>query len=127
MKKILVVDDNRDIVKLIQNRLEKNGFEVDVAADASDALDKIAAGVPDLITLDIMMPGVIGDDDKYGASLCEALKKDEAYQEIPIIIVSALPPNASPLIKDMIKQADCYIKKPIDTNKLIEEIKRILK
>ncbi len=127
MKRILVVDDEVDIVELIQNRLEYQGYQVDVASDAVTALERIESHVPDLITLDILMPGIIGDNDKYGASLCEVLKQEDVYKEIPIIMVSALKRDSRPEIEEMVRQADDYITKPFNSDDLIKKIKDILK
>jgi CheY-like chemotaxis protein len=124
MKKILVVDDDPDILELLRGRLEKNHFEVMTAPNAVRALAKVMEMKPDLITLDIMMPGVFGMD-KFGASLCETLKNDPQYNVIPILIISGVQRHSSPEIDDMVKKAEHYFSKPFDSHEVIDKINQI--
>lgn len=123
---ILVVDDEPDIVELMQNRLEAEGFRVDTAYDATEAMDKIKLNVPDLVTLDILMPGIIGDEGGYGASLCDVLKDMEEYKSLPIVMISALERNTRREVEEMVKQADAYFTKPFDSGQVISKIKELI-
>ncbi len=127
LAKILVVDDEPDILELIQNRLEGEGFNVNTAGDAVEALEKMEDYRPDLVTLDILMPGVIGDEAGYGASLCDTLKSVEDYKDIPIVMISALRRDTKEEVRRMVERADAYFTKPFDSGELIAKIKGILK
>ena len=81
--KILVVDDEAYIVELVRFNLEKEGFQVLVACDGSTALELVEKHLPDLIVLDIMLPGM------DGLEVCQRLKQDESYRSIPIIFLTA--------------------------------------
>ncbi|MCP4757815.1 MAG: response regulator [Proteobacteria bacterium] len=82
-KKVLVVDDEPDIRVFVNAFLQEAGFNVEVAIDGIDALDKIRADKPDLITLDLVMPR------KSGLALLRNLKKSDEWNDIPIIIITA--------------------------------------
>jgi two-component system alkaline phosphatase synthesis response regulator PhoP len=81
-KKILVVDDDPSIVKLLQSRLEDNGYDVIVASDGQATLDKIREAKPDLIILDIMLPKI------DGYKVANTLRADEQYKDIPIVMLT---------------------------------------
>ena len=82
-KKILVVDDEIHIAKIIQFTLEQENFEVAVANDGTEGLRKAREENPDLIVLDLMLPNI------YGYRICRLLKFDEKYKTIPVILLSA--------------------------------------
>ncbi len=83
-KRILVVDDEPDFAGIVQQNLEKEGFEVEVAYDGDEGLEKVKANPPDAIVLDVMMPG------KDGYQVCSELKADEQYADIPVILLTAV-------------------------------------
>ncbi len=118
-KKILIVDDEEDLVYLIKTRLESHGFGVVTAYDGVEAIEKAHSESPDLILLDIMMPA--GD----GFSVCQKLKSESDTKQIPIVFLSA-----KTLDKDERKGyglgAEYYIKKPFDSADLIEIINKVL-
>ncbi len=118
-KKILVVDDELIIVKLLTNRLTANGYDVVAAYDGEEALEAVRQEEPDLILLDISLPKMNGDE------VCESLKKDAAYSSIPIIILTASSQ------KEKAEQlraagADGYIIKPFKPEELLSDIRRLL-
>ena len=82
-KRVLVVDDEPDFAGIVQQNLEKEGFEVEVAYDGDEGLEKIKANPPDAIVLDVMMPG------KDGYQVCSELKADERYAGIPCLLYTS--------------------------------------
>jgi two-component system, OmpR family, alkaline phosphatase synthesis response regulator PhoP len=82
-KRILVVDDEPDIREFLSTCLEDAGFQVEVAFDGVDALDKVEKSIPDLITLDMVMPR------KSGLAFMRQLRKKEEWKEIPVIVITA--------------------------------------
>ncbi len=118
-KKILIVDDEAEIVKAVQIRLEHEGYEVLVAADGQEGLAKAKTESPDLVVLDVMLPKLDGFE------VCRFLKFDEKYKKIPIIMLTA---RAQKIDEDTSKQvgADAYIAKPFDRGAVIAKIKELL-
>ncbi len=119
MAKILLVDDERDIIEFLRYNLETEGFEVLEANNGHEALDKLSEK-PDLIVLDIMMPGLDGFET------CKKIKKDENYKNIPIIFLTAKSSEIDE-IHGLDIGADDYIQKPISPKKLIARIKSNLR
>ena len=124
-KKILLVDDNPDFVDATRLVLEaKGGFEVVVAYDGVEGLEKTKQEKPDLIVLDVMMP------NKHGYKMCEEINADKEYSKIPIILLTSVASH----IKDtefthrmgMETEADDYLEKPVDPDELLKTIKHHL-
>lgn len=120
MKKILVIDDYPDNVFLIQDRLEKAGYEVITAYEGTSGMNKAYDENPDLILLDVMMP------DISGFEVCKRLAADERTKLIPIILLTAL------IDTDNVKEgldagAFDYIKKPFNKAELLSRIKSALR
>jgi len=120
-KKILLVDDEADFVDATKFILEtKGGYEVVVAYDGVEGLEKTKLEKPDLIVLDVMMP------NKHGYKMCEELKTSEEYRYIPIILLTSVASH----IKDseythrmgMETEADDYIEKPVKPDELLKAI-----
>ena len=82
-KKILVVDDEPHIVKMVESRLKANGYEVIIAYDGQEAVEKVNSDMPDLIVLDLLLPKI----DGYMVS--DMLKQEEKYKNIPIVMLTA--------------------------------------
>ncbi len=118
-KKVLVVDDEREIVKLISIKLAKEGFEVLEAYDGEEALQKIFQEKPDLILLDFMMPRVSGWE------VFTTLKENSELRDIPIIAITAMG-HFEELIKHPAFEIAGYIIKPFDTNEVIKKVKETL-
>lgn len=113
--KILVVDDEENIRKLVKYNLILDGFEVVLAVDGKDGLDKAISEKPDLILLDIMMPEI------DGLEVCSRLKKNPETRDIPIFMLSAKGQMQD--LEDAYEMgADNYITKPFDVEKLSEII-----
>jgi two-component system, OmpR family, alkaline phosphatase synthesis response regulator PhoP len=119
MKKILLVDDEEDILEFLKYNLEQENFEVLVSTNGEDALKKISQK-PDLILLDIMMPEI------NGFELYELIKKNKESQDIPIIFLTAKSGETDE-IKGLNLGASDYIQKPISPKKLIARIKSNLR
>ncbi|MBN1913963.1 MAG: response regulator [Candidatus Omnitrophica bacterium] len=118
-KKILIVDDEVNITKVLASRLNASGYDSAVAYDGQEALDKVEAEKPDLIILDLMLPKI------EGYRVCRLLKFDKKYQHIPIIIFTA---RAQPYEKTMAESvgADAYITKPFEPDILLKKIDELL-
>ena len=119
-KKILVVDDEVDLVETIRFPLESEGFNVLVAYNGEDALNQARTETPDLILLDIMLPKL------DGYKVCRLLKFDERYRNIPILMLTAKTQEKDKTI-GMETGADEYITKPFDMDELLEKVKAYLK
>lgn len=118
-KKVLLVDDEEGFLGVIKEALEVRGFEVVTAASAIEAGLELATKKPDIILMDIKMPGI------NGIQACSSIKKNSATAKIPIIAVSALSDDHS--IKDAYRAGITdYFIKPIDIEKLVKRIKEIL-
>lgn len=120
MKKILVIDDHADNVFLIQDRLEREGYEVVTAYDGSAGMQKAYEENPDLILLDVMMP------DISGFEVCKKLTEDEKTKLIPIILLTALT-DVDNIKEGLSAGAFDYIKKPFNRVELIARIKSALR
>jgi len=119
MKKILLVDDEVDILEFVKYNLEREDFEVLVSTNGKDALKKISQN-PDLIVLDIMMP------EMDGFELYQQIKSNKSSQDIPIIFLTAKSGETDE-IKGLDLGASDYIQKPISPKKLIARIKSNLR
>ncbi len=117
---ILVVDDEPDIVEIIQYNLEKSGFDVIVAADGPAALEKARDETPDLIVLDLMLPGLEGTD------VCRILKQDERTRYIPILMLTAKSEEIDRII-GLELGADDYVVKPFSPREIALRIRNILR
>jgi two-component system, OmpR family, alkaline phosphatase synthesis response regulator PhoP len=114
-KKILVADDEPDIVEIIQYNLVKEGYEVVTAKDGDDALQKARSTNPDLIILDIMMP------KKNGVEVCEILRSQPSFKDTLILFLTALNDESSH-IKGLETGADDYISKPVSPKVLVSRV-----
>lgn len=119
-KKILVADDEPDILEIIHYNLTREGYEVTTAKDGDDALVKIKAFKPDLIILDIMMP------KKNGIQVCEILRAQPMYRDTLIIFLTALSDENSQ-IRGLETGADDYISKPISPKVLNSRVNAIFR
>ncbi len=118
-KKILIVDDERDIVKALMIRLQSNGYHVVAAFDGVQGVFMANKEVPDLVILDIRMPA--GD----GFSVVERLKESDRTSRIPVIFLTGSP-EANAEERAMGLGARFYIKKPYDPEELLDAVKRAL-
>ena len=118
-KKVLIVDDEPNIVISLEFLVKKEGFTVAVAADGEEALAKVAEFSPDLILLDVMMP------KKSGFEVCEALRTDPARSGLKIIMLTAKGRDTE-MAKGLALGADAYMTKPFSTKDLIARIREVL-
>jgi DNA-binding response OmpR family regulator len=116
---ILVVDDEIGALTLIGIMLERGGFSISKARDAKAALELLESVTPDLIILDVMMPGM------NGIELCRAIRKREATRHTPVLILSARGDSES-VIQGMEAGANDYLPKPILHHDLVSKIKSML-
>ena len=123
-KTILIVDDEPDFCSIVQGQLEKEGFEVEIAYNGIEGLEKVRANPPDAIVLDVMMP------EMDGYEVCRKLKADEKYEDIPIILLTAVASHVTSTRYShrdgMSTEADDYIAKPASAEEIMESIKRLL-
>lgn len=119
-KKILLVDDEEGFLSIIKDALEVRGFDVVTAKSAIEAGLELASKKPDLILMDIRMPGI------DGMQACAAIKKNPVTADIPLIAVSAVSDEHE--IKQAYKTGILdYFVKPVDIEKLVNRIKDVLK
>jgi len=115
-RRVLVVDDDPEIVTFLATLLELEGIDSTVATSAAAALEKLEHTVPNLVLLDIAMP------DRDGLDLCRELKKDPRTRDVPVFVVSARPG------KDVVERAlaagaEEFIRKPFENQELIARIR----
>jgi len=124
-KKILVVDDEPDFCLIVQGQLEKEGFEVDLAYNGVEGLEKVQANPPDAIVLDVMMP------EKDGYEVCKELKDDENTCDIPVLLLTAVASHVTSTryshADGMATEADDYIAKPASAEEISKSLKRMLR
>lgn len=118
-KKILIVDDEVDLVETVRFPLEIEGYHVLVAYNGEDALNQARKENPDMILLDLMLPKM------DGYKVCRLLKYDERYKHIPILMLTAKT-QAKDIVIGMKTGADEYITKPFDINYLMKKVKEYL-
>jgi len=118
-KRILLVDDERDLVDMVKMRLEAGGFEVLTAYDGQGALDRARREKPDLIILDLMLPKI------DGYKVCRMLKFDEKYKNIPVIMFTAKAQDSDKQLGEEVG-ADGYITKPFEPQVLLSRINELI-
>ena len=120
VKKLLIVDDESDLVEMVALRLEANGFSIIKAYDGQDGLEKARSLKPDLIILDLMLPKI------DGFNVCRMLKFDDKYKDIPIIIFSAKAQDSDKQLGEDVR-ANAYLTKPFEAEVLLAHIKKLIK
>ena len=118
--RILVVDDEPFNVEYLDQELTDRGYAVEVAYDGAEALAQVAASPPDLILLDVLMPGV------DGIEVCRRLKDDDGTRLIPVIIMTALTDQES-RVRGVEAGADDFLSKPVDDRELFARIRNALR
>jgi len=123
-KRVLVVDDEPDFAAIVQGNLEKEGFEVEVAYNGLEGLEKVKANPPDAIVLDVMMP------EMDGYEVCSKLKKDPQYEDIAILMLTAVASHVTSTryshFSGMSMEADDYLPKPASAEDITDSIKSLL-
>jgi DNA-binding response OmpR family regulator len=118
--KILVVDDEPDVVQLIEYNLKGAGYDVVTAADGAEALEQARSSSPNLIILDLMLPEVDGLD------VCKVLRRDRSTAGIPIVMLTAKASETDRVL-GLELGADDYVTKPFSPRELVLRVKRLLK
>jgi phosphate regulon transcriptional regulator PhoB len=118
--KILVVDDEKDILELVSYNLQKEGFQIETFHNGEDALQRIRSDRFNLIVLDLMLPGI------QGMELCRTLKSDDETASIPIIMLTAKSEELDKVL-GLEMGADDYITKPFSPRELIARVKAVLR
>jgi len=123
-KRIILVDDEPDFCSIVQGQLEKEGFEVELAYNGVEGLEKIRANPPDAIILDVMMP------EKDGYEVCNELKGDDKLADIPVVLLTAVASHVTSTryshADGMSTEADDYIAKPASAEEITQSIKGLL-
>jgi phosphate regulon transcriptional regulator PhoB len=119
-KKILVVDDERDIVDLISYNLEKEGFATIGAYDGESSLELVKAAKPDLVILDLMLPGI------RGLEVCKFIRKNPDTETLPIIMLTAKGDHVDKIL-GLEMGADDYITKPFNVRELIARVRAVIR
>ena len=119
MPRVLVVDDEVNIVRLIQVNLERQGYQVETANNGAQALAKIRESRPDLLVSDVMMP------EMDGLELLSTIRRDPVLNDLPVIMLTAKAQDAN-VMEGYTRGADMYLTKPFNPAELIAFAKRIL-
>ncbi|HEY2585419.1 MAG TPA: response regulator transcription factor [Tepidisphaeraceae bacterium] len=122
MKKgtILVIDDEKDLIELVRYNLEKEGYDVIAAADGQSGLEVVKRHRPDLVMLDLMMPGL------DGLQVCQQLRSDPRAGRIPVIMLTAKATEADRIV-GLELGADDYITKPFSPREVVARVKAVLR
>lgn len=120
MKKVLIVEDEKDLAELLAFNLEKEGYAANCVHDGKLGLELAAAELPDLILLDLMLPGLLGTE------VCKALRKDPRTAQIPIIMITAKGDEIDRVVGFEVG-ADDYIVKPFSMREVILRIKSVMR
>jgi phosphate regulon transcriptional regulator PhoB len=120
LNRILIIEDDRDIVELVRYNLEKDGYQVMAATDGVAGLAQIQKSPPDLLVLDLMLPKL------SGLEICKAVRRDEALNRIPILMLSARGEEADRVI-GLELGADDYVTKPFSPRELVARVKALLR
>ncbi len=123
-KRVLVVDDEPDFALLVQGNLQKEGFDVDVAYNGVEGLEKIKQNPPDAVVLDVMMP------EMDGYEVCAQMKKDERFADIAILMLTAVADHVTSTryshFDGMSMEADDYLPKPASAEEITDSLKSLL-
>ena len=123
-KRILVVDDEPDFCSIVQGQLEKEGFDVELAYNGVEGMQKVQENPPDAIVLDVMMP------EKDGYEMCKELKGNDDFCEIPVLLLTAVASHVTSTryshADGMSTEADDYIAKPASADEISKSLRRML-
>lgn len=121
-KRVLVVEDDEDVITYLSLWLSDQGFDVDVARDGNEATEKVKERTPDLVTLDIVMP------QKTGVKFYKEFKRDPSYVHIPVIIITGLQQEFKRFIshRRTAPPPEGYIAKPFSQEELLQTIRRVM-
>ncbi len=117
--KILIADDEQNIVISLEFLMKREGFEVSIAVDGEEAVDRIRSEKPDLVLLDVMMP------KKSGFEVCQEVKADAGLSAVKILMLTAKGRDTE-VAKGLALGADAYMTKPFSTKELVEKVRSML-
>jgi DNA-binding response OmpR family regulator len=118
-KRILIADDEQNIVISLEFLMKREGFEVLIASDGEEAIRRVRAEQPDLVLLDVMMP------KKSGFEVCQEIKADPALAAVRILMLTAKGRDTE-VAKGLALGADAYMTKPFSTKELVEKVRGLL-
>ncbi len=118
-KRVLVVEDDAAIIELLRFLLEQEGFEVEVAKDGLEALDKMEVWMPDLVLLDLRLPKLEGMDVLW------EMRQNPKWNNVPVIIIS-VDPSPQTMLQGWRLGVDSYFIKPFDPDELVRVVRRII-
>src|SRR5271169_1854657 len=119
-KRILVIEDDRDIVELVRYNLEKDGYQVFTATDGALGMAQVKKSPPDLLVLDLMLPKL------SGLEICKEIRRDAALNRLPILILTARGEEADRVV-GLELGADDYVTKPFSPRELVARVKALLR
>ncbi len=120
MKRILIIEDDRDIVELVRYNLANEGFQVSAASDGSIGLAQVRKSPPDLLLLDLLLPKL------SGLEICKEIRRDERLNRLPILMLTARGDEADRVVGLEIG-ADDYVTKPFSPRELVARVKALLR
>jgi two-component system, OmpR family, alkaline phosphatase synthesis response regulator PhoP len=120
MKRVLVIEDDKDIVELVRYNLEKDGYQLASSADGASGLAQIRKTPPDLLILDLMLPKL------SGLEICKEIRKDVSLNRLPILILTAKGEEADRVV-GLELGADDYVTKPFSPRELVARVKALLR
>lgn len=124
-KKILIIDDEPDIITYFKAILEDNGHTIFSANNAEEGIKKLKASIPDLILLDLLMP------NKTGMKLFSELKKDDKFHDIPIVLITGIKDEMGGDFKKFfeglrVRVPEAYLEKPVEPADLLKTVNEVL-
>ena len=126
-KKILVVDDDPSVIASVEAVLKSKSYQTVTAPDGNEGLKKVVEEKPDLIILDVIMPG------KHGFTVCKELKTDPKYNsfaKIPVLMLTVYPGEKDKMnlsmLEGMTMEAEDYLQKPFDPDELLERVDKLI-
>jgi len=122
LKRILIVDDEPDIIKWLTILFEENGYQVISAIDGNEGFSKAESELPDVITLDITMP------EESGVKMYRKLKDSDKTSKIPVIMLTGVTPEFEKFIstRKQVPPPDAYFEKPVDKEELLIKVKELI-
>ena len=120
MKRVLLIEDDRDIVELVRYNLEREGFQVSAVTDGATGLAQVRKTPPDILLLDLMLPKL------SGLEICKEIRRDQALNRLPILMLTARGEEADRVV-GLEMGADDYVTKPFSPRELVARVKALLR
>ncbi len=120
MKRVLIIEDEKDLAEILAFNLEKEGYTVTCVHDGRQGLERVGSDLPDLVLLDLMLPGLPGTD------ICKALRKDQRTYQIPVIMITAKGDEID-RVAGFEVGADDYIVKPFSMREAVLRINAVMR